>query len=103
LQEIVNGKLVRYRCHTGHAFTLETLSARQADEWERALYGAYRAQQERALVVRRMADEALREGAALSAEEWQKRAHSYDEGAELLRRLIAHANDSSGTSESSDS
>jgi two-component system chemotaxis response regulator CheB len=47
LQEIVNGKLVRYRCHTGHAFTLETLSARQADEWERVL-SAYRAQQERA-------------------------------------------------------
>jgi two-component system, chemotaxis family, protein-glutamate methylesterase/glutaminase len=92
LQEIVNGKLLRYRCHTGHAFTLETLSAAQADEWERALYGAYRAQQERALVVRRMADDAFREGAMRVAEGLQKRAASYDEGAELLRRLIAHAN-----------
>jgi two-component system, chemotaxis family, protein-glutamate methylesterase/glutaminase len=100
LQEIVNGKLVRYRCHTGHAFTLATLSARQADEWERALYSAYRAQQERALVVRRMADEASRKGAAQRAAQLQERTHSYDEGAELLRRLIAHANSSNGTSES---
>ena len=92
LQEIVDGKLMRYRCHTGHAFTLQTLSATQAEEWERALYGAYRAQQERALVVRRMADQASREGSAQMAERLQKRAYSYDEGAELLRRLIAHAN-----------
>ena len=100
LQEIVNGKFVRYRCHTGHAFTLETLSAAQADEWERALYGAYRAQQERALVVRRMADEASRGGATHVAKELQKRALSYEEDAELLRRLIAHVNSSGGTIES---
>ena len=98
LQELVDGELVRYRCHTGHAFTLETLGAIQADEWERALYGAFRAQQERAMLVRRMANEACREGAARSAEQLQKRALSYEEGAELLRRLIAHSNRSSGES-----
>ncbi len=103
LQEIIDGKLVRYRCHTGHAFTLETLSASQADEWERALYGAYRAQQERASVVRRMADQASREGATIAAEQLQKRAESYDEGAELLRGLIARVNSSAGTTESSGS
>ena len=92
LQRLVDGELVRYRCHTGHAFTLETLGAIQADEWERALYGAFRAQQERAMLVRRMANEACREGAARSAEQLQKRALSYEEGAELLRRLIAHSN-----------
>ena len=98
LQEIVDGELVRYRCHTGHAFTLETLGAIQADEWERALYGAFRAQQERAMLVRRMANEARREGAARSAEQLQKRALSYEEGAELLRRLIAHSDGSRSTS-----
>ena len=98
LAKLVDGELVRYRCHTGHAFTLETLGAIQADEWERALYGAFRAQQERAMLVRRMANEACREGAARSAEQLQKRALSYEEGAELLRRLIAHSNRSSGES-----
>jgi two-component system chemotaxis response regulator CheB len=81
LQEIVDGELVRYRCHTGHAFTLETLGAIQAAEWDRALYGAYRAQQERAILLRRMADEACRKGVAQTAQQLAKRAESYEEGA----------------------
>jgi two-component system, chemotaxis family, protein-glutamate methylesterase/glutaminase len=89
MQEIVEGGLVRYRCHTGHAYTLETLGAVQAQAWERALYGAYRAQHERSMLVRRMADQARREGAS-SAALLEQRAASYEEGAELLRRLIAH-------------
>ena len=46
---------------------------------------------------------ASRDGATHTAERLQQRAHSYDEGAELLRRLIAHANSSGGTGERSDS
>ena len=85
MREITDGELVRYRCHTGHAYTLESLGAMQADAWERALYAAYRAQQERSMLLRRMA-----EGGG--AELLQQRADSYEEGAELLRRLIAHHN-----------
>jgi two-component system, chemotaxis family, protein-glutamate methylesterase/glutaminase len=102
LQEIVDGELVRYRCHTGHAFTLETLDALQADAWERALYGAFRAQQERAMLVGRMADRARAQGGDSSAEQLQQRAQSYQEGAELLRRLIAHGNGSGGPVEGSE-
>ena len=99
LQEIVDGQLVRYRCHTGHAFTLETLGALQADAWERALYSAFRAQQERAMLVGRMADQARAQGGDSSAEQLQQRAQSYEEGAELLRRLIAHGNGRGGALE----
>jgi two-component system, chemotaxis family, protein-glutamate methylesterase/glutaminase len=83
---------VRYRCHTGHAFTLESLQSIHAEAWERAFYSAFRAQQERSLVVRRMAEQARRDGAIADAERFQERARSYEEGAELLCRLIAHAN-----------
>ena len=92
MEEIVDGELVRYRCHTGHAFTLDTLGAIQAEAWDRALYGAFRAQQERALLVGRMADEARARGAASSAAQLQQRAQTYEEGADALRRLIAHGN-----------
>jgi two-component system chemotaxis response regulator CheB len=92
MQEIRDGSLVRYRCHTGHAFTLESLRSLQAEAWERALYSAFRAQQERAIVVRRMAEEASSNGATAQAEQLRERAKSYEEGAELLRRLIAHGN-----------
>jgi two-component system chemotaxis response regulator CheB len=99
MQEIVDGGLVRYRCHTGHAFTLEALGAIQADAWERALYNAYRAQQERAILVRRMAGEARARGAATAAEELEQRAHSYEESANLLRDLLARGNSWSEDSE----
>ena len=60
--------------------------------------GAYRAQQERAILLRRMADEACRKGVAQTAQQLAKRAESYEEGAELLRRLIAHSDGSRSTS-----
>jgi two-component system chemotaxis response regulator CheB len=102
LREIRDGELLRFRCHTGHAFTLDALGVLQADAWERALYGALRAQQERAQLVHRMAAEARRHGAARSAAQLQQRADSYEEGAELLRRLIGHGTGAAAASEASE-
>jgi two-component system, chemotaxis family, protein-glutamate methylesterase/glutaminase len=99
MQEIRDGSLVRYRCHTGHAFTFGSLRSLQAEAWERALYSAFRAQQERAIVVRRMAEDASEGGATTRAEALRERAKSYEEGAELLRRLIAHGNGFEGPGE----
>ena len=101
MEEIVERELMRYRCHTGHAFTLEALGALQADAWERALYNAYRAQQERAMLVGRMADDA-RPRRGTEAEQLQQRAQSYEEGADLLRDLIARGNRSGGAIEDSE-
>ena len=89
MQEIVDGGLVRYRCHTGHAFTLETLGAAQAEAWERALYKAYRAQHERSMVLRRWRsrrDAKAHRGKAAGAARRELRGGR----AELIRRLIAH-------------
>lgn len=99
LREIQDGNLVRYRCHTGHAFTLEALGAVQEQAWERALNGAYRAQQERALLLRRMA--ASRRQSSRINGHLEERARGYEEGAELLRRLIAHGNGMNEPEESS--
>jgi two-component system, chemotaxis family, protein-glutamate methylesterase/glutaminase len=101
MQEIPDGELMRYRCHTGHAFTLEVLGAAQAEAWERALYSAYGLQQERAILLFRMADQARRQGSRESTY-LEERARSYSEGAELLRRLIAHGNGSKEADESSE-
>jgi two-component system, chemotaxis family, protein-glutamate methylesterase/glutaminase len=102
MHEIKDGELVRYRCHTGHAFTLETLGAIQKEAWERALYGALRAQQERASLVRRLANEAEDRGKA-EAVHLHRRAGTYEEGAELLRRLIASGDRAPGESTESGS
>ena len=91
MQEIPDGELVRFRCHTGHAFTLDTLGAIHGEAWERALYGPLRAQQERAHVVGLMATRARERGAGREAAQLGQRAASYEAGAELLRRLLATA------------
>jgi two-component system chemotaxis response regulator CheB len=96
MYEIEEGGFLRYRCHTGHAFTAKVLRAEQAEAWERSLYNALRAQEEQLALVRRMADEARRAGAAYSAEDLERRAKSYEEGAEIIRRLLAAGQEGGG-------
>src|ERR1044071_2500358 len=55
LWELQNGNLTRYRCHTGHAFSPESLLAEQSDAIEQALYSALRALQEKGVALRRLA------------------------------------------------
>jgi two-component system chemotaxis response regulator CheB len=89
LQEIRENGLVRYRCHTGHAFTLEVLDAAQGETRERALYSAMRAQQEHAMLARHMAEEARKRGQVRSAAMYERRVRDYEEGAEVIRQLLA--------------
>jgi two-component system chemotaxis response regulator CheB len=89
LQEIREGGLVRYRCHTGHAFTLEALRLAQDEAWERTLYAAMRAQQEQAMLCRRLGQDAQDRAQANWVEKFERRARDYEEGAETIRRLLA--------------
>jgi len=89
MQEIREDGLVRYRCHTGHAFTLEALRLAQGEAWERTLYAAMRAQQEQAMLCRLLAEEAHGRGQARGEADFGRRAQDYEEGAELIRQLLA--------------
>ncbi|MFN6565131.1 MAG: chemotaxis protein CheB [Nostoc sp. ChiSLP01] len=55
LWEIEEGKMLRFRCHVGHAFGAETLRAMQSEEVEEALWIAVRALQEKAMLSQNMA------------------------------------------------
>lgn len=55
LSEAEVGGFPRFRCHTGHAFSLESLALEQAEEVERALWAAIRALEEAAALSRRVA------------------------------------------------
>ena len=67
------------------------LEAAQAEVWERALYGALRVQEEQATLTRYMAVDARRQGRMSQAEHFEKRTTSFEEGAELIRQLLARA------------
>jgi two-component system chemotaxis response regulator CheB len=55
LWEITGSDPPRYRCHTGHGFSLRTLLAALDDTTEQALWSAVRALQEKAQALRRQA------------------------------------------------
>jgi len=48
LWELRDGDLTRFRCRVGHAFSIESMDAKQAEMLESALWAALRALEERA-------------------------------------------------------
>ncbi|MGE0158476.1 MAG: chemotaxis protein CheB [Gemmatimonadales bacterium] len=86
LWELDDGGILRYRCHTGHAFSAESLVDGQSIEIEEALYSALRALEEKATVLRRLHE---RVGAAVSGLDYETRASELDQAAEVVRGLLA--------------
>lgn len=89
MYEIEDGNLIRFRCHTGHAFTLESAHAAAADTWEKALYEALRVQQEQAMLMRSMIANARQRGRGELVASLERRERSYQEGVEIVRQLLA--------------
>lgn len=58
LWEIQDGNVIKFRCHVGHGFALDTLLMRQATEIEQALWSAVRGFEERAALQKRTANNA---------------------------------------------
>jgi len=60
LMEFYDQDFLRFRCQIGHAYSPESLVARQTDQLDITLWAAYRAIDERATLLRRLAAEAQR-------------------------------------------
>lgn len=88
LWEINDGALLRYRCHVGHAFTAETMLDAQTTQAEEMLWGLLRSHQERAALVRRMAEQERTRNQIVLAEQLMQRARDYDEDAAVVRSLL---------------
>ena len=88
LWEINETKPLRYRCHTGHAFTARSLGNAQADVAEHALWSSVRALKERELLLRRLANVAQMTGDPAQAEVGRRQADRVHEQAQLLTKLV---------------
>ena len=62
LHEIKEDSLVRYRCHVGHAYSIDTLLSELTRKVGEALWNALRAIQESATLLRQEAEHARAEG-----------------------------------------
>lgn len=96
LWELRDRQPLRYRCHTGHAFTVRALASAQADAVEQALWTGIRALDEREMLLRRMADIAEATGDAAQARVGREQADTVRSRIEQLRRLAAREPGSAG-------
>lgn len=88
LWEIHDGPMLRFRCHVGHAFTADAVLAAQGDEIERMLGTLQRAHQERAALVRKMANQERAGERHNLADQLETRAREYEEDARLVLKLM---------------
>jgi two-component system chemotaxis response regulator CheB len=88
LWELHDGDLLRFRCRVGHAWSVDTLLAEQADGLETALWTALRALEEQAALARRMADRARDRGQHASAGVFDSQVREATGHAELIRRVL---------------
>lgn len=87
LWELFDSGPQRYRCHTGHAFTLKTLHAALVEGTDVALENALRVLQEKQLLLEHMAREAAAENLP-DVETLQKRAARLKRQAALLASIL---------------
>ena len=88
LWEIADGSMLRYRCHTGHAFTDDVMMEAQSSEAEQILWSLLRAHQQRAELARRMAKREKSHKRHELAAQLSKRANEYEADAELVKHII---------------
>ena len=87
LWEYTEGELVRYRCRVGHAFSIESMQAEQADALERAMWVAIRTLDERADLLRRLAEQTAG-GTRHVHGHFEERRKDAEETAKVLRDVV---------------
>lgn len=89
LWEINKSHPVRYRCHTGHSLTGDSLLKVHNRYSEDAMWSAVRALHEKHTLLKRLGSEALRRGAKETAEEHEAQAEQVAQHAHALRKIIS--------------
>ena len=84
LVEMKNGKFVRFRCHTGHAFSIESLVATLSESTEDTLWSGIRAINEKMMLLEHLAGHAR---AAEQAETTEMLTREIDEAKRQLALL----------------
>ena len=88
LVQIEEGPIVRFRCHTGHAFSLKTLLAEINEAIDNGLWATLRAVEERVMLLRQMQELAQGSGALEEAAQWRGQADESEKRLQPLRELV---------------
>lgn len=82
------GGVLQYRCHVGHRYAARSLLASHAESVERGMWTAVRLLEDRATLLRRLADRAERSGGTLSAQHFRATADNAEQQAGAIRVAI---------------
>ncbi|WP_088893343.1 chemotaxis protein CheB [Leptolyngbya ohadii] len=88
LWELRDQSMVRFRCHVGHAYSIDSLVEEQSQDVEKSLWTAVRALEEKAALARRMAVHAKEQHRTKSAQQFEERASETEQHAAVIRQLI---------------
>ncbi len=88
LWEISEGKMVRYRCRVGHAYSPQSLLASQSENLEEALWVALRALEESAAMAERLQARASERGHMLSAQQFSEQALDARHRAGIIHNVL---------------
>jgi two-component system chemotaxis response regulator CheB len=86
LLQLKDGELSRFRCHTGHAYSIESLLADITEKMDDALWNSIRAFEEGELFMRHMAEHLGEGHNGHSADSFLKRAEEAKRQANLMRQ-----------------
>jgi two-component system chemotaxis response regulator CheB len=88
LVQIDEGRSVRFRCHTGHAFSSMTLLAEVNDAIDKGLWDTLRAIEERILLLEQFASMAHERGDSAAATALLAQAQAAKDRVESIRKLV---------------
>ena len=91
LTRIQNDNIIRYRCHTGHAYSTDALMAAITEKIEDSLYGALRGMDESIILLNHMGDHYAEANQPKLAALYFKKAKEASERSEWVRKsIISH-------------
>ena len=88
LAQIEEGRVVRFRCHTGHAYSFQSLLTDVNTSVDKRLWSTVRAIEERILILGQLADLADRNGNPAEAARLRAKASLADQKCQPLRELV---------------
>jgi two-component system chemotaxis response regulator CheB len=88
LVQMEEGPIVRFRCHTGHAFSLKTLIAEVNASIDTGLWDAIRAVEERVMLLRQMGELAQTAGDGAETQRCRRDADDAEKRLQPLRELV---------------
>lgn len=88
LIQVDEGPIVRFRCHTGHAYSIQSLLTEVNDTVDVSLWSTVRAIEERILILQQLADLADKDGDPEQAARLRAKAATAQQKCQPLRDLV---------------